>query len=139
MAIKLAQDEALVPATVFKSAKIISSDTRKRILTYRDRIKRENMLAECAATELPDAYAVEAERRAKKAKQRHDQREHWAEVRGVLDGIIGQLERRRPNAPSGCDSRACSRGAALLGARRAHPTAGGGSFGSSARHKARSD
>ena len=92
LAVQICRDKALEAATVFKSAGICSSGgTRKRILEYRDRMLRDDLLAACAGAEPFDAVAA---RRLKKAKQRQDQREHWAELRGVLDGMIGQIERQ---------------------------------------------
>ena len=45
---------------------------------------------------------MEDERRAKRTKQRHEQREHWAEIRGVLDGLIGQIEQQEARAERAC-------------------------------------
>ena len=118
VAVQLSRDQALEPKMVFKNAGITSSgETRKRILEYRDRILRDDLLAECADAQPLDVEAADAARRAKKAKLRHDQREHWAELRGVLDRAIRQLERQAERAervrlqglkpwscPAGCPS-----------------------------------
>ena len=133
LAVQLSRHGALEPRTVFKNAHISSSgETRKRILGYRDRILREGLLAQCANAEPLDAEAADEERRAKKAKQRHDQREHWSELSGVLDAMIVQLERQAERAAKvrlqGLTPW-CWR-AAQLAVRAALPTAGAWSFGS---------
>ena len=124
LAVQLSRHGALEPRTVFKNAHISSSgETRKRILGYRDRILREGLLAQCANAEPLDAEAADEERRAKKAKQRHDQREHWSELSGVLDAMIVQLERQAERAAKvrlqgltpWCCPAGCARGAADCG------------------------
>ena len=123
MAVQLSRDGALEPNTVFKRAQISSSATRKRIREYCDRILRNDLLAQCASAQPLDVQAADEERRAKKAKQRHDQREHWTELNGVLDKIIGQLEQRAERAervrlqglkPWSCPA-GCAHGAADCG------------------------
>ena len=97
IAVALAQDLSLIPGTVCKAKGISSNGTRSRIVTYRNRIRDENLLDLCASNPAPkvDPAIAEAELRelrAKKAKQRHDQRHHWAEVNGVVDELISHLE-----------------------------------------------
>ena len=117
IAIALAQDEALVPGTVCKAATppITSSGTRKRIVGYRERILGEGLLTACAEYTAVDpttaALELEAERRAKKTKQRHDQREHWAELNAAIDAMIGDVEvqherdqRALWRCPGGCST-----------------------------------
>ena len=40
------------------------------------------------------ALELEAERRAKKTMQRHNQREHWAELHSAVDAMINRVEVR---------------------------------------------
>ena len=111
VAITLAQDPALVPGSVCKAAMppITSSGTRQRIVGYRDRILAEGLLTACAEHTAVDPLSLEAERRAKRTKQRHDQREHWAELHSTIDAMIARVEARHEReqralwrCPDGC-------------------------------------
>ena len=99
LAVSLARDPSLVPTTVCKAAvpPVTSSGTRERILGYRDQIDRDGLLAVCSsqtsAQPVDPAAALEpeAQRRMKKAKQRHNQRKHWAELRALISELIDQV------------------------------------------------
>ena len=81
-----------------------------------ERIVDEELLIVCAGQ--PEAVdrvtselELEAERRAKKTKQRHDQHEHWAELNAVLEQTILRLEARHEReqraqwrCPGGCQA-----------------------------------
>ena len=98
VAVACALDATLKVGTVCKerTPPVKPGKAQENIRAYVKRIREENLLASCAfSLQQPavDAEAAEAERRAKKARQRHDQREHHAEVLYMLDSIIERIER----------------------------------------------
>ena len=96
IAVACARDGSLMVGSVCKqrTPPVKPGKAQNNIRAYVKRIREDDLLVSCAIS-LPamDADTADAERRAKKARQRHNQREHQADVRYVLDSIIERIER----------------------------------------------
>ena len=97
VAVHLARDPALDANAVFNSAQppiTSGGGTRKRIQDWRDRILSEGLLDVCSQPAVDPAMALELEagHRAKKAKQRAEQRQHWSALRDVVNSMVCHLE-----------------------------------------------